>query len=582
MLRRLLELMQEKQWEKASVLAEEIKQTGEESADFLALYVSVCAATGEVQREYDSIVEGLSKYPFRYEFYSFLGNYYSKQQKNNQAYVCYEQALHYCRMEADRQIIQNNMTALCGGPAVSVNPVTVVIPLMSDDRVPRELIESIQETVAGKYEIILVGSLCQKQQLEQGNLQSDIKMITSDETIGFAGRVNLGIKNAGIRNDIFLLSEDAVLLQNAFFWLRMALYERTTIGAVGGISNKGFSQQCVKLPCETMEEYQVAAEVFNVPDPCANENRLWLDAFSLLLKRTALDETGLFEGRDNRHWYSCIDYGMKLMQANYESVLCYNSFVYRRDTIEKYAEPIFKTTDLEELKNTWKFTVLYYCDIRWDLIKRISQPREKEIFILEIGCGCGSTLSAIKCQYPNAHVYGVELIEEVAAAGKYMADIVQGDIETMKLPFEKHMFDYIMFGDVLEHLRCPEKVIDRMREYLSADGKILASIPNLRNIGVIVSLLKGYFTYKDAGLLDRTHIHMFTLNEIKRMFHQAGYVINDIERNIHREKFPDYQEEDQKIIDAVYQIKGIQDVQEFEVYQYLVEAAVINKGEMPI
>lgn len=67
---------------------------------------------------------------------------------------------------------------------------------------------------------------------------------------------------------------------------------------------------------------------------------------------------------------------------------------------------------------------------------------------------------------------------------------------------------------------------------------------------------------------------MFTLNEIKRMFHQAGYVINDIERNYRREELPDYQEEDLKIIEAVYQIKGIQDIQEFEVYQYLVEATV--------
>lgn len=574
MLWRLLEFVKEKQWEKASVLAEEIKQTGEESADFLVLYASVCAATGEVKREYDSIVEGLSKYPFRYEFYSFLGNYYSKQQKSNQAYLCYEQALHYCQIKADRQIIQNNMAALCGGPAVPVSPVTVVILRTSDGWMPRELIDSIQGTMAGQYEILLIGNFCQQQRSEGVNSQHDIKMVACDETMGFAGRVNLGIKNAGIRNDIFLLSEDAVLLPNAFFWLRMALYERTTIGAAGGISNKGFHQQRIELSCNTMEEYWAAAEVLNVPDSCAYENRLWLDAFSLLLKRAALDETGLFEGRDIRHWYSCIDYGMKLMEANYESVLCYNSFIYRRDTIERYGELTFEKTDLDELENKWKFPVLYYCDIRAEMIQKICQPRDKEIFILEVGCGCGATLSAIQCQYPNAHVYGIELIEEVAAAGKYMADIVPGNIETMKLPFKTHMFDYIMFGDVLEHLRCPEKVIERMREYLSADGRILASIPNLMNIGVMVSLLKGNFTYQDKGILDQTHIHMFTLNEIKRMFHNAGYVIKDIQRNYRREELPDYEEEDQKIMEAVYQIKGIQDIQEFEVYQYLVEAAV--------
>lgn len=60
---------------------------------------------------------------------------------------------------------------------------------------------------------------------------------------------------------------------------------------------------------------------------------------------------------------------------------------------------------------------------------------------------------------------------------------------------------------------------------MNEGGEILASIPNLMYISVIEQLLYGNFTYTDIGLLDKTYIHLFTYNEIVRMFDEAGYDI---------------------------------------------------------
>ncbi len=95
------------------------------------------------------------------------------------------------------------------------------------------------------------------------------------------------------------------------------------------------------------------------------------------------------------------------------------------------------------------------------------------------------------------------------------------------LDYPKEYFDYIIFGDVLEHLNQPEAVLVNMKRYLKPGGMILASIPNIMHISVIGDLLNGAFTYQDSGILDRTHLRFFTKGEIIKMFSRAGYEILD-------------------------------------------------------
>ena len=62
----------------------------------------------------------------------------------------------------------------------------------------------------------------------------------------------------------------------------------------------------------------------------------------------------------------------------------------------------------------------------------------------------------------------------------------------------------MVFGDVLEHLKDPERILRECASVLKSDGEILACIPNLMHYSVLHGLLHGNFTYMDTGLLDRT------------------------------------------------------------------------------
>lgn len=508
------------------------------------------------------ITYALRKYPSNGELYFMLGNYYRGQQRNNQAYLCYEQAACYCEEQTDLQMIWESMEATAAQLNFSLRPVSIVILAQLDVTMLRGALQSIYESETNpSYEILVVDNEYLGKELDWVNEQEQTRVISLGRRAGFAESVNAGIKMAGIQNDIYLMGSDVRLMPNALFWLRMCLYERETVGAAGGVSNQG----------GTLD--MAAALALNVPDDSARENRIWLDSFSMLIKRKAMDEVGFFEGEADGHLYSCMDYGMKLTRADYESVLCYNSVVWR---LGGNSSSLLGEEERERLKKKWKFDVPYYTSSRTDLLEFICQPGGQEFRVLEVGCGCGAMLSVIRRQYPNARVYGIELVEDVAAYGTYMADdIIVGDIETMELPYEENVFDYIIFGDVLEHLRRPEDVVSRMKRYLSPGGRILASIPNVMNIEVIVSLLKGNFTYREEGLLDRTHIHMFTLCEIRRMFENAGFALTDIRVKNFREGLIENSVENEKMIEALYQIDGIADKREFEVYQYLIEASIV-------
>lgn len=524
-----------------------------------------------MHNEYKEIIQGMQQNPLHYEWYGLLGRYYAEQGQSNLAYLCYEQGIHFCNEREEKQVLQEGMQLASGQPDFDVKPVSIVILAQDDVSVLREALLSIQEHMSGvSYEVVVVYQPSFGQAHDWTGEFEGIKVICCDgRNESFGDGINSGIKTADMYNDIYLMKSDAIQLPNTLFWLRMCLYERKTIGAAGGISNAGDKRQRFEPPCQTREEYLAASEILNVPDESAHENRLWLDSFSLLIKRSALDQVGLFE-TDQTCWYSCIDYGMKLAGANREAVLCYNSFVWRRGTEEIVYDP----DDFDRLKDRWGFSVPYYFASRLDIVEKIHHEQQEEIWVLEVGCGCGTTLSAIRCQYPNAHVYGIELMEHVAAYGTYMADIVVGDIETMEIPYEKNMFDYIIFADVLEHLRRPEQVLERMKHFLKQDGTILASIPNLMNIEIVINLLKGNFTYRDAGLLDRTHIHLFTLREIQKMLQDTGYVVKAVQNNDHREGFLEDSPENRRMIEALFQIEGIADWKEFDAYQYLIEAGL--------
>ncbi len=89
---------------------------------------------------------------------------------------------------------------------------------------------------------------------------------------------------------------------------------------------------------------------------------------------------------------------------------------------------------------------------------------------------------------------------------------------------KENRYDHIVLLDVLEHLRKPEKVLEKLRLLLKDSGSILISVPNIAHNSVLLNLLQNRFEYSSVGLLDDTHLHFFTYQSIKQLLNENGFV----------------------------------------------------------
>lgn len=185
----------------------------------------------------------------------------------------------------------------------------------------------------------------------------------------------------------------------------------------------------------------------------------------------------------------------------------------------------------------------------------------------------GATLLHIKYKYPNSTVKGIELEKEVVEIGSNYLDIRQGNIESDTFPFKDEKFDYIIMGDVIEHLYNPEKVIDELQQYLKDDGSFICSIPNVLHYSVMFSLLQGRFEYEDSGILDRTHIRFFTLNSICRMFLRLHLSVEDVNYTLDA---PNLGKQYYEFLKLVNMNDNIVDNNQFIAYQYVFRAEKIK------
>ncbi len=165
----------------------------------------------------------------------------------------------------------------------------------------------------------------------------------------------------------------------------------------------------------------------------------------------------------------------------------------------------------------------YFGIARREIVPYVPAKAER---VLEIGCGTGATIALVKSMRNVAWAGGVEISDTAASAARAHCNRVwRASIENE--PIERDIsagsLDLILCLDVLEHLVDPWAVVKRITPLLGPQGRLIASIPNIRNWKFIRDLLfKGHFRYADAGLLDRTHLRFFVRDTAIELLEAGG------------------------------------------------------------
>lgn len=165
----------------------------------------------------------------------------------------------------------------------------------------------------------------------------------------------------------------------------------------------------------------------------------------------------------------------------------------------------------------------YYVRLKWWMLPLIKDGPNS---VMDLGCASGVMGRKLLDVGKAGEVHGVEIFPEAAEeSSRYYNEVHVGDIESMDLEYESK-FDYVICGDILEHLKDPYSVVRRIHQWLKPGGSLFVCVPNVRNYNVVIDLiLHGRWEYRDAGIMDRTHMRFFTRSSCSAMLSDAGFEV---------------------------------------------------------
>ena len=137
---------------------------------------------------------------------------------------------------------------------------------------------------------------------------------------------------------------------------------------------------------------------------------------------------------------------------------------------------------------------------RVDLFRRyVGGPGRR---VLDLGCRYGALTRAYA---PGNDVVGVDVDREaLAEAATLGIETRWADVDE-PLPFDDASFDVVVAGELLEHVRDPERLVGEVRRVLRPGGRFVASVPNAFRLKNRLRFLLGRKPEDDP-----THLHMFS------------------------------------------------------------------------
>lgn len=480
---------------------------------------TIALALGKLQLAWEEIKNGLRADAYNYELYFMLGEYLMTKNMQ-QAYLCYENALFYCPESDERKQISLVLQEL-KEQGVSVPPTAIVILSFEGKELVEDCLESIRKTIPeSAREIIVVDNASADECTGWLKAQPDIKLLCNEENMGISKGYNQGIALANADTDILLLHQDTFMTPNALFWLRMGLYEEERNGSAGCVSNCAADFQSVIEAGKTKAEYWEYAEKNNILTENLYLNKISLDGFALLLKRTVLNEIGFLDESFFLGDYADNDICLRIALAGYRNVMCKNSFVMHwgclkldkttndSDSIRKKSEKLFF--------DKWAKMGIYpsmYLNTRMDIAMLLDDFQMSDKTVAVLGTGDGTCLSCLKQKFPSVQIFGIEQQYFQAKLSDSIADTIWTDLNQWKSDELLETFDIIIINDVLELTQNPETVLKEIGRMLKKDGRMILSFVNGNHFSKI----------ENSSIRSQ----LFSKEKIEKMLHVAKFSLDN-------------------------------------------------------
>ena len=156
------------------------------------------------------------------------------------------------------------------------------------------------------------------------------------------------------------------------------------------------------------------------------------------------------------------------------------------------------------------------------VLARMVEPGQR---VLELGTGPGTITRIL--HHKGCKVTGVEMDPDtLATCAPFCERTLQANLEDPLWwqPLDGEKFEVIICADVLEHLRDPRPLLEKLPVFLMEGGCVLMSLPNASHLTIVASLLGGRFPYQKNGLLDNTHLKFYGREDLDALLRECGFL----------------------------------------------------------
>ncbi|MBF0136481.1 MAG: glycosyltransferase [Magnetococcales bacterium] len=144
--------------------------------------------------------------------------------------------------------------------------------------------------------------------------------------------------------------------------------------------------------------------------------------------------------------------------------------------------------------------------------------------VLDVSCSDG-TMNR-KLQEKGCRITGIDMLER---SSKDVFDdyVVHDDLSKNFPPRDYSRFSHVILLDIVEHLADPEAFVVNLHQACGGNPKarILATTGNVAFVFVRLMLFLGAFRYGKRGILDFTHLRLFTFASFRQLFEERGFKV---------------------------------------------------------
>lgn len=155
-----------------------------------------------------------------------------------------------------------------------------------------------------------------------------------------------------------------------------------------------------------------------------------------------------------------------------------------KDTL-RYKNPLIKSFDYDSYwRNKAEENIINQTDL--DIANKI----EDSSSVLDLGCGDCHLLHYLAGK-KNIKAFGIDISSTaIKLCKRKVVEAIVADITSDDFCLNRS-YDYILLCDVIEHVTCPEKIIEKIRGHFNK--KIIITVPNVAFFPNRIRLLLGRF-----------------------------------------------------------------------------------------